>query len=352
MADRSRLQQLKHLPGRPSARMATPHEQYDADIRRRAARILEEEGNAPASRPVPQLTLTLLPRPQSHGNLNNKNAPALNRPSSAVQPGRPFDARERDLRRVQSAMVLKREQRRAAAVEETASAAKRPGSAGVKREFNAVTAAKMQADRVRAAAYKPSEVQSTVPPEYRKSNALPIFTGHLLAPADRDRGFKIHDEGLSRLHQLATAADQPRTPKMDAAGGSAAQLRLSGRPASADARSWRNPPAIPPSGSGIRIAADAFDRSPVTSARAEPTSHGPVLSSRDAAAASAEDTRSASPVSTLTPPRSPKLAPQQPATKPPPPPSPPQQASLRTIAATLTCTLARPLAAPFTRESA
>ena len=112
MADRSRLQQLKHLPGRPSARMATPHEQYDADIRRRAARILEEEGNAPASRPVPQLTLTLLPRPQSHGNLNNKNAPALNRPSSAVQPGRPFDARERDLRRVQSAMVLKREQRR------------------------------------------------------------------------------------------------------------------------------------------------------------------------------------------------------------------------------------------------
>ena len=96
---------------------------------------------------------------------------------------------------MQSASAVRREQRRAAAVEAAIAAVSRPASASATRTA-AAAAALADASALRAAAYSPTEVESTVPPEHRTSSRLPIFTGHMLTPADRDHGFTLHDEGI------------------------------------------------------------------------------------------------------------------------------------------------------------
>ena len=198
---------------------------YDTAIRAKAARYASTSAvppPPPPSRSASQinlgLNLGLNPRTpqvrQSH---------AASRPSSANTQQRPqpdlLGAGDvgKHLRRVQSASILRREQRRAASVEAAISAVARPASANRNNRSSAASAASLQASNIRAAAYAPSEVVSSVPSEHRVSSKLPIFTGHLLPAADRDHSFTLHDDSVMALHDLATG--RPRSAKATTAGG-------------------------------------------------------------------------------------------------------------------------------------
>jgi hypothetical protein len=108
------------------------------------------------------------------------------------------------LRRAQSASILQREQRRAAAVEAAIAQASRPLTTVSKITANAAAAAaataneiRARSDRdhseIRAATYQPAEVESTVPTEQRLVSRLPLYTGYDQPAADRDHGYRLQE---------------------------------------------------------------------------------------------------------------------------------------------------------------
>jgi hypothetical protein len=108
------------------------------------------------------------------------------------------------LRRAQSASILQREQRRAAAVEAAIAQASRPLTTVSKITANAAAAAaataneiRARSDRdhseIRAATYQPAEVESTVPTEHRLVSRLPLYTGYDQPAADRDHGYRLQE---------------------------------------------------------------------------------------------------------------------------------------------------------------
>jgi len=108
------------------------------------------------------------------------------------------------LRRAQSASILQREQRRAAAVEAAIAQASRPLTTVSKITANAAAAAaataneiRARSDRdhseIRAATYQPAEVESTVPTEHRLVSCLPLYTGYDQPAADRDHGYRLQE---------------------------------------------------------------------------------------------------------------------------------------------------------------
>ena len=113
------------------------------------------------------------------------------RPGSAAARLSTVD--ETSLRSVQSAAALQREQRRATSVAANVAAAvraTRPASAGTQ---SAAERAAVEAAAIKAAVYKPSTVVSTVPADKRQAARLPLYTGHMLPPADRDGAFTYVD---------------------------------------------------------------------------------------------------------------------------------------------------------------
>ena len=108
------------------------------------------------------------------------------------------------LRRAQSASILQREQRRAAAVEAAIAQASRPLTTVSKITANAAAAAaataseiRARSDRdhseIRAATYQPAKVESTVPTEHRLVSRLPLYTGYDQPAADRDHGYRLQE---------------------------------------------------------------------------------------------------------------------------------------------------------------
>lgn len=139
-----------------------------------------------ASTTASPLLAMRMQRPVSAGGGGSRPHLTLARPMSAAAEVTPH-VDEPSLRRVQSASALRREQRRAASVASAVLAA-RPSSAASKGS----AAAKAEAAALRAAAYQPHTVESVVPLELRTTNRLPIYTGHLLPPSDRDGAFDFH----------------------------------------------------------------------------------------------------------------------------------------------------------------
>ena len=322
-------------------------ERYDTAIRQKAARYAAAAAALVApSAPVPQVNLSFQPRvPQVR---QAPTAAAQSRPSSAnvprqraTQPDLFGDgsASNQHLRRVQSASVIRREQRRAAAVQAAIATVSRPASANRSDRAAAATAASLQASNIRAAAYAPSEVVSAVPAEHRITSRMPIFTGHLLPAGDRDHGFTLQDDGIMALHELANGAARPRSAKATSvtAEGWRAQLQ---RPRSAGPRSevWRAAPGAPAGGlSGEAGDAEYDIGSPTFSPPPMPSSPPTVPddlarwslppSARAAAQAEAEEAsrrETAAPPATAAPPPAPPPAPPAAGRGPSPPPFTPK----------------------------
>eukprot|EP00966_Prymnesium_polylepis_P218795 5063330-Prymnesium_polylepis.1 len=153
----------------------------DAALAERSAPVLSTGGRA-ASRPTSAGVAA--DRPSAVG------AAAVERPGSAAARLTTVDAGS--LRTVQSAAALQREHRRAATVA-AAVKASRPSSANSGMQRTAAERASIEAAATRAAVYNPSTVVSAVPSDKRQSSRLPMYTGHLLPPADRDSAFTYVD---------------------------------------------------------------------------------------------------------------------------------------------------------------
>ena len=239
-------------------------DRYDVKLRQQAARILSQapataEAPAPAARP----TLAIVVPPSRPSSAGTRATPASTRspmtpdsngyilpaspnprctsslsqpayalpvaqsrsvrPSSAtstrkVPPASPGDEPAVSLRRVQSASVLRREQRRAAVIDAAVTAASQASAA-----CRGANAASADAASVRAAAaYEPMDVASVVPSEHRSISRLPLYTGHEMAAVDRDHAFRLDDDGGHRLQAPVGEARCTRHSRPSSATTSAA----------------------------------------------------------------------------------------------------------------------------------